>query len=116
MLPRLSVFRMLAFMALVSLLVLSACAPTAAPAAAPAAGATDAPAAAQPPAAAAPAKAKTLTIAQNRSRHGRPAIDDRGVFLPLNVFDRLVEAVTTRPASPSWCPAWPRSGTSPRTA
>ncbi len=98
MLPRLSVFRMLAFMALVSLLVLSACAPTAAPAAAPAAGATDAPAAAQPPAAAAPAKAKTLTVAQDTDPGTADVqLTTEEYFLPLNLYDRLVEAVTTGP-------------------
>lgn len=97
MLPRLSVFRMLAFMALVSLLVLSACAPTAAPAAAPAAGATDAPAAAQP-SAAAPAKAKTLTVAQDTDPGTADVqLTTEEYFLPLNLYDRLVEAVTTGP-------------------
>ena len=96
---RSSVSRPLAFMALISLLVLSACAPVAPPAApSAAAGATAAPAATTPPAAAAPAKAKTLSVAQDTDPGTADVqLTTEEYFLPLNLYDRLVEAVTTGP-------------------
>jgi ABC-type transport system substrate-binding protein len=81
---------------------------TQAPAAttAPAAPATEAPAATSAPAAATEAPAaqpasggeKTLTVAQDTDPGtADPQLTTEEYFLPLNVFDRLVEAVTTGP-------------------
>ena len=126
MVTRTPVFR-LALLAVVAVVVLSACSP-AAPAAQPApanttapapAAATEAPAAAAPTAApaetAAPAPTtapaassggeKTLTVAQTTDPGtADPQLTTEEYFLPLNVFDRLVEAVTTGPGQSELVP------------
>ncbi len=110
MVTRLSLFR-LALLALIAVLALGACAPaapapaTTAPAAAPttapaASAATSAPAAPAATAAPAPAQAgvRTLSVAQDTDPGtADPQLTTEEYFLPLNVFDRLVEAVTTAP-------------------
>ena len=109
MVSRPSLYRLTALVAVVVLLALSGCAPAAAPApAAPAApAATSAPAAAAAtaapaaPKAAAPAAktgAKTLTVAQDTDPGTADVqLTTEEYFLPLNLYDRLVEAVTTGP-------------------
>jgi peptide/nickel transport system substrate-binding protein/oligopeptide transport system substrate-binding protein len=89
-------------MAVVVLLVLSGCAPVAgpAPAATSAPAAPAAPAATAAPAAAPAAKtgAKTLTVAQDTDPGTADVqLTTEEYFLPLNLYDRLVEAVTTGP-------------------
>lgn len=112
----------LAVLVVVVMVALSACsapaapAPTAAPAATSAPAATAAPKATEAPAApaateapAAPAAteapaaqpaagSRTLTVAQDTDPGtADPQLTTEEYFLPLNVFDRLVEAVTTSP-------------------
>ncbi len=99
----------LAILIMVVMLVLSGCGAPAAPAqpapantAAPAAAPTKAPAPTTPPVAtqAPPPKAgaKTLAVAQDTDPGtADPQLTTEEYFLPLNVFDRLVEAVTTGP-------------------
>jgi peptide/nickel transport system substrate-binding protein/oligopeptide transport system substrate-binding protein len=118
MVSRTPLFR-LALLVIVAVVVLSGCSPAApavqpAPAntAAPApAAATEAPAAAAPTTAPAATSApaptsapaatggeKTLTVAQETDPGtADPQLTTEEYFLPLNVFDRLVEAVTTGP-------------------
>ncbi len=75
------------------LTLLAACVP-APTAPSPAAGQAEE----QAPAPAAAAGAKTLTIAQTSDPGtGDPQMTTEEYFLPLNVYDRLVEAVTTSP-------------------
>jgi len=106
MVSRPSLYWLTALVAVVVLLALSGCAPAAAPApAAPAApAATSAPAAAAAtaaPKAAAPAAktgAKTLSVAQDTDPGTADVqLTTEEYFLPLNLYDRLVEAVTTGP-------------------
>jgi peptide/nickel transport system substrate-binding protein/oligopeptide transport system substrate-binding protein len=84
MVNRASLPRLMAILAIVALLALGGCVP-----AAPGA-----------PAAPAPVKAgvKTLTIAQDTDPGtADPQLTTEEYFLPLNLYDRLVEAVTTTP-------------------
>ncbi|MBM4456914.1 MAG: ABC transporter substrate-binding protein [Chloroflexi bacterium] len=84
MVNRASLPRLMAILAIVALLALGGCMP-----AAPGA-----------PAAPAPVKAgvKTLTIAQDTDPGtADPQLTTEEYFLPLNLYDRLVEAVTTTP-------------------
>lgn len=96
MVTRSSLFRLMTLMAII-VLALSSCTPAPAPPpAAPAA--TSAPAATQAPAAAAKTGAKTLTIAQDTDPGTADVqLTTEEYFLPLNLYDRLVEAVTTGP-------------------
>ena len=95
--------RLIALMVVIVALVLTSCAAPVAPAAPAAPAATSAPGAAPATAAPqAPAPAatgpKTLTVAQNTDPGtADPQLTTGEYFLPLNVFDRLVEAVTTGP-------------------
>jgi ABC-type transport system substrate-binding protein len=88
-------------MLVVALLMLSACAPAqpAPGAAAPAATSAPAEAAAtQGPAQASQGGTRTLTIAQSEDPGtGDVQLTTAEYFIPLNVYDRLVEAVTTAP-------------------
>ncbi|MGC8782424.1 MAG: ABC transporter substrate-binding protein, partial [Anaerolineae bacterium] len=100
MITRPSLFR-LTVLAAVIMLVLSSCTPAPAPApAAPAA--TSAPAApvvaTKAPAAPPKTGAKTLTVAQDTDPGTADVqLTTEEYFLPLNLYDRLVEAVTTGP-------------------
>jgi ABC-type transport system substrate-binding protein len=115
MMTRSFVLRAMAILTVASMLALSGCtaapaAPSApsAPAAAPAASAaTAAPAAPAVTAATASQSSgsKTLTIAQtNDPGTADPQLTTGEYFLPLNVFDRLVEAVTTAPGKSELAP------------
>ncbi|MEJ5197324.1 MAG: ABC transporter substrate-binding protein [Anaerolineae bacterium] len=99
MVPRSSFFRLMALVA-VLVLTLSSCTPAPAPAA-PAAPAAATSAPAEPTKApAAPAKTgvKTLTVAQDTDPGTADVqLTTEEYFLPLNLYDRLVEAVTTGP-------------------
>ena len=100
MATRVPVYRLVAILAITSLLVLSACTAPApgAPAAPAAGGEQEAPAAATPEPAASTGGTRTLTIAQTSDPGtADPQLTTEEYFLPLNVFDRLVEAVTTEP-------------------
>lgn len=97
MVTRSSLFRVTTLVAVIIMLALSSCTPAPAPApAAPAApAATSAPAA---PAAPAKTGAKTLTVAQDTDPGTADVqLTTEEYFLPLNLYDRLVEAVTTGP-------------------
>jgi len=100
MVTRSSLFRLMALLAVI-LLALSSCTPPPAPAPAAPAAATQAPAApaaTQAPAAAPKAGAKTLTVAQDTDPGTADVqLTTEEYFLPLNLYDRLVEAVTTGP-------------------
>ena len=92
--------RLIAMMVVIVALVLTSCAAPvapAAPAATSAPGAAPATAAAQATAPAATGP-KTLSVAQDIDPGtADPQLTTEEYFLPLNVFDRLVEAVTTGP-------------------
>jgi len=96
MLGRSSLHRLMAVLAIVALLVLSSCVPPTAPAV--------------PGAATAPAPEKgraplTLTIAQTTDPGtADPQLTTEEYFLPLNIYDRLVEAVTTAPGQSELVP------------
>ncbi len=100
MVTRSSLFRLMALLAVI-LLALSSCTPPPAPAPAAPAAATQAPAApaaTQAPAPAPKAGAKTLTVAQDTDPGTADVqLTTEEYFLPLNLYDRLVEAVTTGP-------------------
>jgi ABC-type transport system substrate-binding protein len=95
--------RLIAMMVVIVALVLTSCAAPGAPVAPAAPAATSAPGAAPATAAPqAPAPAatgpKTLSVAQDTDPGtADPQLTTEEYFLPLNVFDRLVEAVTTGP-------------------
>ena len=95
--------RLIALMVVIVALVLTSCAAPGAPVAPAAPAATSAPGAAPAtaaPQATAPAATgpKTLTVAQDTDPGtADPQLTTEEYFLPLNVFDRLVEAVTTGP-------------------
>jgi peptide/nickel transport system substrate-binding protein/oligopeptide transport system substrate-binding protein len=100
---RVPISRLATFAVVIAALVLTSCAAPgvpAAPAAPAATSAPGAPAATAAPQAPAPAKAgaKTLSVAQDTDPGtADPQLTTEEYFLPLNVFDRLVEAVTTGP-------------------
>ena len=103
MVSRSPLYRLTTLVAVIVVLVLSSCTPAPAPApAAPAAPAATsapaAPAATKVPAAPAKTGAKTLTVAQDTDAGTADVqLTTEEYFLPLNLFDRLVEAVTTGP-------------------
>ncbi len=106
MMTRSFVLRAMAVLTVASLLALSGCtaAPAApgAPAAAPAAPAAPAATAATAPQS---SGSKTLTVAETTDPGtADPQLTTEYYFLPLNVFDRLVEAVTTGPGKSELVP------------
>jgi ABC-type transport system substrate-binding protein len=92
--------RLIALMVVIVALVLTSCAAPVAPAAPAATSAPGAVPATAAPQATAPAATgpKTLSVAQDTDPGtADPQLTSEEYFLPLNVFDRLVEAVTTAP-------------------
>ena len=92
--------RLIAMMVVIVALVLTSCAAPVAPAAPAATSAPGAAPATAAPQATAPAATgpKTLSVAQDIDPGtADPQLTTEEYFLPLNVFDRLVEAVTTGP-------------------
>ena len=92
--------RLIAMMVVIVALVLTSCAAPVAPAAPAATSAPGAAPATAAPQATAPAATgpKTLSVAQDTDPGtADPQLTTEEYFLPLNVFDRLVEAVTTGP-------------------
>jgi ABC-type transport system substrate-binding protein len=97
---RVSVSRLATVMVVIIALMLTSCVAPGAPAAPAAPAAPEAPAATAAPQAPEPAAAgpKTLSVAQDTDPGtADPQLTTEEYFLPLNVFDRLVEAITTGP-------------------
>ncbi|MBI5034304.1 MAG: ABC transporter substrate-binding protein [Chloroflexi bacterium] len=97
--------RLLLIVFVLSILVLSACAPSSP---APSTSSSSAPAVSSAAASSVASKSsgpKTLTIAQTADPGtADPQLTTEEYFLPLNVFDRLVEAVTTAPGKSELVP------------
>ncbi|MBI5305164.1 MAG: ABC transporter substrate-binding protein [Chloroflexi bacterium] len=98
-------YRLLVVLALFAVIALSACAPAPAPAPAPTTAPGSTAAAPAPTAAPKSTGPKVLTIAQTSDPGtADPQLTTEEYFLPLNVFDRLVEAVTTAPGKSELVP------------